>query len=307
MKGFRQIGNILEGHPTPKIPFTDVGTGSLGQGICVAAGMAYGHKHLLKSNVRIWTVLGDGEMMEGSVWEAMSFASLYKLNNLIAILDLNKMGQSDWASLSSKEDWNEEVYRKRAEAFGWHAIIVDGHNVYEINKVLGEARKVADKPIFVIAKTAKGAGTKVADELGWHGKPLTKELQEDTLKGLDSKIDHSITNVLKTFNPEKIRIFSKDLKMDLPESFVKKVSTRRALGDALVHVLDTDEPDNFKYVVLDGDVGNSTFTELSKKKYPSRFIQCYIAEQNMVSVAQGLAVLGFEPIFSSFSAFLTRA
>ncbi|XP_072277049.1 transketolase [Pyxicephalus adspersus] len=296
----RKLDSILEGHPVPRQEFTDVATGSLGQGLGAAAGMAYTGKYFDKASYRVYCLLGDGETSEGSVWEAMSFAGLYKLDNLTAIIDVNRLGQSDPAPLQHKV----EIYQKRCEAFGWHTVVVDGHSVEELCKAL---TLVKNQPTAIIAKTFKGKGiTGVEDKEGWHGKPLPKDLAEQAIKEIESRIQSNkkITPALPVEDAPAVSI--KNIKMPSPPNFKlgDKVATRKAYGLALAKLGHAND----RVIALDGDTKNSTFSELFKKEHPDRYIECYIAEQNMVSVAVGSTTRDRTVAFASaFATFFTRA
>ncbi|CDR00157.1 unnamed protein product [Oncorhynchus mykiss] len=191
----RKIDSDLEGHPTPKLEFVDVATGSLGQGLGAACGMAYTGKHFDKSSYRVYCMMGDGECSEGAVWEAMAFGSHYNLDNLVAVIDANRLGQSEAAPLKHDMD----VYRKRCEAFGWNTYVVDGHDVEELCKALWQAQQVKGKPTMIVAKTFKGRGLKgIENTDNWHGKPLPKDRAEEAIKDLESQIQ----NPNKTICPE---------------------------------------------------------------------------------------------------------
>uniref|UniRef100_A0A1W7RC95 Transketolase n=1 Tax=Agkistrodon contortrix contortrix TaxID=8713 RepID=A0A1W7RC95_AGKCO len=296
----RKIDSILEGHPVPKQAFTDVATGSLGQGLGAACGMAYTGKYFDKASYRVYCVLGDGELSEGSVWEAMAFAGFYKLDNLTAILDINRLGQSDPAPLQH----NVETYQKRCESFGWHAIIVDGHSVEELCKAFGQTKH---QPTAIIAKTFKGKGIAgVEDKENWHGKPLPKDMAEQIIEELNGKIQNKkkLSPTLPQDNAPAVNI--KNVKMPSPPNYKigNKFATRKAYGVALAKLGHACN----RVVALDGDTKNSTFSDLFKKEHPSRFIECYIAEQNMVSVAVGCASRDRTIAFAStFATFFTRA
>ncbi|KAM4651524.1 transketolase [Discoglossus pictus] len=296
----RKLDSILEGHPVPKQEFVDVATGSLGQGLGAACGMAYTGKYFDKASYRVYTLLGDGEVSEGSVWEAMAFAGFYKLDNLVAIFDINRLGQSDPAPLQHKVD----IYQKRCEAFGWHAVVVDGHSVEELCKALC---CVKNQPTAIIAKTFKGKGiTGVEDKENWHGKPLPKDMAEQAIKEIESKIQSKkkLNPTLPEEDAPKVNI--KNIKISSPPNYKlgEKVATRKAYGLALAKLGHAND----RVIALDGDTKNSTFAELFKKEHPDRYIECYIAEQNMVSVAVGAATRDRTVAFASaFATFFTRA
>lgn len=296
----RKIDSILEGHPVPKQQFVDVATGSLGQGLGAACGMAYTGKFFDKASYRVFCLLGDGESSEGSVWEAMAFAGFYKLDNLVAIFDVNRLGQSDPTPLEHKV----EIYQKRCEAFGWHAIVVDGHSVEELCKAFSG---VKNKPTAIIAKTFKGKGIPgIEDKENWHGKPLSKDLAEQAIKEIESKIQSKkkMSPTLPEEDAPKVNI--KDIKLLSPLNYKlgEKIATRKAYGVALAKLGHS----NNRVIALDGDTKNSTFADMFKKEHPDRFIECYIAEQNMVSVAVGAATRDRTVAFASaFATFFTRA
>ncbi|XP_036387583.1 transketolase-like protein 2 [Megalops cyprinoides] len=299
----RKIDCELEGHPTPKLAFVDVATGSLGQGLGAACGMAYTGKHFDKSSYRVYCLLGDGECSEGSVWEAMAFAAYYRLDNLVAILDVNRLGQSEAAPLQH----DMETYRKRCEAFGWNTYVVDGHDVEELCKALWQAQQVQGKPTAIVAKTFKGKGLSgIENEDNWHGKPIPKDRVEALLAELQAQIQ---TN--KPLCPEQPvdDAAAADLSpITLPSppeyNLGDKMATRRAYGVALARLGQRSQ----RVVALDGDTKNSTFSDMFKKAHPDRYIECFIAEQNMVSVAIGCATRDRTVAFAStFAAFLSRA
>nr|XP_020648707.1 transketolase-like protein 1 [Pogona vitticeps] len=299
----RKIDCDLEGHPTPRLPFVDVATGSLGQGLGAACGMAYTGKYFDKSSYRVYCLLGDGESSEGSVWEALQFGSHYQLDNLVAIFDINRLGQSEAAPLRHDTD----IYRKRCEAFGWNTYVVDGHDVEELCGALWQASQQKGKPTAVIAKTFKGRGIPgVEDADNWHGKPMPKDKVDSIISTIEGQIQ---TNKVLPIHPptqDVPQINIGDIKMPSPPAFKigEKVATRKAYGLALAKLGNA----NNRVVVLDGDTKNSTFADIFKQAHPDRYIECYIAEQNMVSVALGCAARNRTIAFAStFAAFFTRA
>uniref|UniRef100_A0A671VXE2 Transketolase n=1 Tax=Sparus aurata TaxID=8175 RepID=A0A671VXE2_SPAAU len=297
----RKVDSILEGHPVPKQQFVDVATGSLGQGLGAACGMAYTGKYFDKASYRVFCLLGDGEMSEGSVWEAMAFASYYQLDNLVAILDINRLAQSDPAPLQH----HVEKYQRRCEAFGWHSIIVDGHSVEELCKVLSQPRH---QPLAVIAKTIKGKGIPAAeDKMGWHGKPLPKDMADSVMKEMQSRIVSCNKRIYPAPpNEDASPVSLRNIRMPSAPSYKPgdKIATRKAYGMALAKL----GRYNDHVVALDGDTKNSTFSELFKNEHPNRYVECYIAEQNMVSVAIGCAVRDRNVVFAStFATFFSRA
>nr|CAB3264554.1 transketolase-like [Phallusia mammillata] len=300
----REFGSVYEGHPTPKIDFIDVATGSLGQGLGMAVGMAYVGKYIDKSSYRVFCLLGDGEMAEGAVWEAMAFASYYKLDNLVAIIDVNRLGQSEPTALGHQTD----VYRKRAEAFGWNSVEVDGHCVNELSRCFHNAEMCKQQPTCVVAKTMKGKNMVGQENLhGFHGKPVAPASKDEILtylRGLigDSGIKLSPGAVVEDTKPVNIS----NIKLSSPPDYElgKKLATRAGYGKALVKIGQSCD----RVYSLDGDMKNSTFAQDYKKAFPDRFIECFIAEQNMVGVGIGMATRDRTVVFiSTFAAFLARA
>ena len=295
----RQFGSDLEGHPTPRLPFVDVATGSLGQGLSVGAGMALAAR-LDRLDYNTYVLLGDGEIAEGSVWEAASFAGIYKLNNLIAIVDDNRLGQSQATAFG--HDVN--AYRKRFEAFGWRVEDVDGHDIEEILEVLSGVG-LNDQPLCIIAKTYKGAGVSfLQDQDGWHGKPLN---QAEAAKAI-AELQPSSKSGIGVPIPAPSQLPAPNLAAPAAYPPVNyqpgdQVATREAYGTALARIGEVDQ----RVVALDGDTKNSTFAEKFFKKFPDRFTECFIAEQNMVGVATGFGARGKVPFASTFACFFTRA
>lgn len=295
----RQINCNLEGHPTPRLPFVDVATGSLGQGLSVGVGMSLCAR-LDKLDYTTYVLMGDGEIAEGSVWEAASLAGIYKLNNLVAIVDVNRLGQSQATPFGH----DIEVYEKRFEAFGWRTEIIDGHDMEEILEVLA-AVGLGDQPLAILAKTFKGAGVSfLQDKDDWHGKPLSAEESQKAILELQPRARSGIGLALAPPTdlpaPEN----------KLPEAYPpvdytpgNKVATREAYGNALARIGQVD----LRIVAMDGDTKNSTFAQKFAQKSPDRYAECFIAEQNMVGVATGFGARGKVPFASTFSAFFTRA
>ncbi|XP_067880355.1 transketolase-like protein 2 [Heterodontus francisci] len=302
LMNLRKLGCLLEGHPTPKLAFVDVATGSLGQGLGAACGMAYTGKYFDHASYRVYCLIGDGESSEGSIWEAMAFASFYKLDNLVAIFDVNRLGQSEPAPLQHDVD----TYYKRCEAFGWNTYIVDGHNVEDLCKALGKAGLIKDRPTAIVAKTFKGKGIKgVENEANWHGKPMPKDHVGEILREIEDQIQTN--EPLKPTPPQENApvVDISAIKMPSPPSYKlgDKIATRKAYGLALAKLGHANQ----RVVALDGDTKNSTFSDLFRKEHPDRFIECYIAEQNMISVAIGCATRDRTVVFAStFAAFLSR-
>ena len=296
----RRFGSRLQGHPNPRVlPYLDVATGSLGQGLPIGVGMALNGKYLDRLPYRVWVLLGDSEMAEGSIWEAFDKASYYKLNNLVGILDMNRLGQRGETDLG----WNSAAYAARARAFGWHAIELYGHDVDAIGRAYAEALSQKDRPTCLVARTEKGHGfSQVANKDGWHGKSLPPDMEKAALGELGG-VRHI---VVTTPRPEDQRPAPRPAPqpLKLPAYEVgKKVATRKAYGDALV-ALGASRSD---VVALDGEVSNSTHADEFKKAYPDRFFEMFIAEQQLVAAAVGLGVLGKRPFASTFAAFFSRA
>jgi transketolase len=295
----RKFTSDLEGHPTPRLPFVDVATGSLGQGLSVGAGMALAAR-LDKLDYNTYVLLGDGEIAEGSVWEAANIAGIYKLNNLIAIVDANRLGQSQATAFGH----DIGVYAKRFDAFGWRVEVVDGHDIEEIAEVLGGVG-LDDKPLAIIAKTYKGAGVSfLQDQDGWHGKPLNKDEAARAIAELQPSSKSGIGVPIPA--PNQLPAPSNAAPAGYPPLNYKigdKVATREAYGTALARIGEVDQ----RVVAMDGDTKNSTYSERFFKKFPERFTECYIAEQNLVGVATGFGARGKVPFASTFATFFTRA
>ncbi len=297
---FRQFGSDLEGHPTVAFPYVEASTGSLGQGLSIGVGMALNAKYLDTLPYRTYVLLGDSEMAEGSPWEAMQVAAHYKLNNLVGILDVNRLGQRG----ETMYGWDIEAYQKRISSFGWNVKLLDGHSISEILAAYQEALSVDDQPVMLIAKTIKGKGVSfIENKNGWHGKTLSKEECGRALKELGD-VDTSLRGQIaspENLKPKKQSVKESGAKMDYPAN--KPVATRKAYGNALARIY----PRFPDIVSLDGEVSNSTYAELFKKAYPERFFEMYIAEQNMVGAGLGLSCRGKIPFVSTFAAFLSRA
>ncbi|MCW4021045.1 MAG: transketolase [Candidatus Bathyarchaeota archaeon] len=295
----REFTSKLEGHPVPRMKGIRVGTGSLGQGLSIGLGMAYA-KNLRNVKRRVYVLLGDGEMAEGSVWESINFAGKLRLSNVTAILDMNRLGQSG----PTMFQWDAEAYAKRIAAFGWDVHVCDGHDVNELIRVFGEAKR-ADKPSFIVAKTVKGKGVSfLEDAEGKHGRPLSQEELEPAESEILPKtknLDFPPANFVNATTPLRRKGTKYRLKTDY--KLGEMVATRVAYGKALVKLGEL----NKNMIVLDGDVQNSTFTIFFFEKFPEHSLQCYIAEQNMVGTAVGLQTQGFDVFLSSFACFLTRA
>jgi transketolase len=296
MLTYRQFESIFEGHPTPRIPWVDVATGSLGQGLPIGVGMAIAGKYLDRLPYRVWVLCGDSESAEGSIWESFEHAAHYELDNLTAILDVNRLGQRGPTMLQ----WDVDRYAERAAAYGWHAIEIDGHDVEQIDAAYAEAAATTGKPTLVIARTIKGKGVKaVEDKEGWHGKPLDDpDAAIEELGGL-----RNITVEVAKPEPGEPHRFETG-PLELPRyELGSEVATRKAYGEALAAV-GTARGD---VVAVDGEVSNSTFAEIFKAAHPDRFFEMYIAEQQMTAAAVGLQARGWRVFASTFAAFHSRA
>jgi len=307
LKDFRKITCDLEGHPTPRLEFCDVATGSLGQGLGFTCGAAYSSKYYEKIANKYFCLLGDGEIAEGSVWEAAAFASFYKLDNLIAILDANRLGQS--APTQTEHDC--ETYRARFAAFGFETIIIDGHNIQEIISAFTQARNCTGKPFAIIARTFKGKYflNDVENLMNWHGKPMGGKSADIIahVRSLMKNQNITLKCNAPTFEYKYPCANGSQIVFDFKPDYdgKKEVSTREAYGTALKKLGAIDK-DN-QIIALDADVKNSTFSEHYEKVYPEKFINCFIAEQNLVSVGLGVSKRNKIPFCSTFAVFFTRA
>jgi transketolase len=299
LRTLRKFGSRLEGHPTLAFPFTEASTGSLGQGLSIGLGMALNAKYLDKLSYRTYVLLGDSEMSEGSQWEAIQIAAHYKLNNLIAILDVNRLGQRG----ETMYGHDLAAYQERIAPFGWETVCIDGHDFDQILEAYRKVLAVTDKPVMIIARTVKGKGVSfIENKNGWHGKALDKVQLEQAVAEL-GPIDPNITGqMLKPEEVKPVINLPKPVK-DPDYPLGKPVATRQAYGNALARLGDRF-PD---IVALDAEVKNSTLAEIFEAVHPKRFFEMYIAEQNMVGCAAGLAARGKIPFVSTFAAFLTRA
>ena len=328
----RKFGSRLQGHPNPVFTYVDVATGSLGQGLSVGIGMALGirlkinpptdgQRSNIKRTPKVWVLMGDSEMAEGQVWEALEIASYYKLSNLVGMIDVNRLGQQG----ETEEGWDVYDYKKKIEAFGWKTIIVNnGHNLKEIDKAFQEVenkRTVKDqRPTMIIARTIKGKGVSfLEDKENWHGKTLDENQLKSTLKELgkfDLKVRGKIAKpnfqfeILNLKSNQKSKIqnvlnklenYSKKLIIN-HLSRITDIATREAYGEALVSLGE----ENPNVVVLDAEVANSTYESKFQARFPDRFFEMFIAEENMMSVALGLSKMGYIPFVSTFAAFLTQ-
>jgi transketolase len=301
MSGYRRFGSRLEGHPTPVLPWVDVATGSLGQGLPDAVGVALAGKYLDEVPFRVWVLCGDSEMAEGSIWEALDKASHYKLSNLIAMVDINRLGQRGPTELS----WDVQTYSRRASAFGARVLTVDGHNVAEIDAAMAQAGDLTgEQPTVILARTIKGRGfSEVEDREGWHGKPFPPEMAERAIIELGGERNIIVRGPAADKSAAADHAPQASAEVTLPGYTVgDKVATRKAYGDALAALGARSD-----VVAMDGEVSNSTFADEFAQKYPQRYFEMYIAEQQLVAAAVGFSVRGYRPFASTFAAFFTRA
>ncbi len=295
---YRNFSSSLEGHPVPSKSnkWIKVATGSLGQGLSIGLGVAMAAK-IQKRKYRTFVLLGDSEISEGEIYEALQLASYYKLNNLCAIIDLNRLGQRGETMLG----WNAEKYKKRIESFGWQVEIIDGHNIQEIITALKKS-KLVKKPFAIIAKTIKGKGVSfLENKEGWHGRTLNKEELKKALKEI-------LISSQPKFNiekPEYRKLISSNIKIPLITNYAENISisTRESYGNALANLVKI----NPSIIITDAEVSNSTFAEKAKKIRPKQFIESFITEQNMISMSLGLSIKGINVFASTFSSFLSRA
>jgi transketolase len=298
LKTLRRFDSRLEGHPTPRVPWVRVATGSLGQGLCAGVGMAWARK-LDRSEGRVYALLGDGEAAEGSVWEAAEFASFYGLDNVCAIFDINRLGQSG----PTMYEHHLEPYLSRLRGFGWEAVGVDGHDVKAVKEAYARARATKGKPFGIVARTFKGKGVSFLENKdGWHGKAVKKG--EELNKALAELGDTSVTIKVepRRYAPGRVPAPGEP-RVSPAYKLGQEVATREAYGSALAALARTAP----QVVALDGDVKNSTFSDKFKEAAPERFAEAYIAEQNMVGAALGMSTEGKVPFASTFACFLTRA
>jgi transketolase len=295
---YRTFGSRLQGHPTPVIPWVDVATGSLGQGLPIAVGVGLAGKYLDRLPYRVWVLCGDSELAEGSCWEAFDKASHYNLDNLTVIVDVNRLGQRG----ETEFGWNLEAYRKRVESFGCRALVIDGHNLEQIDGAYVDARETTGRPCVILAKTVKGKGfSEIENKEGWHGVALPPDMAERAIRELGGERDLRIE--VRPPRAGVPAIKREKAEVTLPTyNLGDKVATRKAYGDSLTALGARPE-----VVALDGEVSNSTHADEFKKAFPDRFFEMYIAEQQMVAAAVGLQVRGYTPFASTFAAFFSRA
>jgi transketolase len=310
LNGYRRFGQRLEGHPTPILPWVDVATGSLGQGLPDGVGVGLAGKYLDRLPYRVWVLCGDSELAEGSIWEAFDKASYYGLSNLTVMADINRLGQRGQTDVG----WNLEEYQRRMEAFGARVLTIDGHDLSAIDQAMTAAADGAGgQPTVILAKTIKGKGfSEVENKDGWHGKPFPPEMADRAIAELGGVRNLVLRGPVpspaepgpvpdkpSTLAPEPAKPSTAQ-----PEYAVgDKVATRKAYGDALVALGARDD----RVVVLDGEVSNSTYADEFTAAFPERYFEMFIAEQQLVAAATGLAVRGYRAFGSTFAAFLTRA
>ena len=306
MTGYRRFGSRLEGHPTPVLPWVDVATGSLGQGLPDGVGVALAGKYLDQLPYKVWVLCGDSELAEGSIWEAFDKASYYQLSNLIAMVDVNRLGQRGPTDL----EWNLDAYARRAEAFGARVLTVNGHDLAEIDEAMATATDLTgSQPTVILARTIKGRGfSEVENKDGWHGKPFPPDMAARAIAELGGERDL----VVRGPRPDPDAAVAPPAPAATPNGapapapeygLGDKVATRKAYGDALV-ALGAERPE---VVALDGEVSNSTHADEFAQAYPGRYFEMFIAEQQMVAAAVGLSVRHYVPFASTFAAFFTRA
>src|SRR5262245_45225648 len=296
MTGYRRFDQRLEGHPTPVLPWVDVATGSLGQGLPDGVGVALAGRYLDELPYRVWVLCGDSEMAEGSMWEAFDKAAYYRLGNLTAIVDVNRLGQRGPTELG----WDLDTYTKRIEAFGCRAIPIDGHDLGEIDKALASVGG-AGQPTVILARTRKGRGfSEVEDREGWHGRPLPAEMAERAITELGGERHLTVSGPRPEGGTPRAWPSGE---VSLPRyELGAKIATRKAFGEALAAVGARGD-----VVALDGEVDNSTHAEDFAKAHPERYFEMFIAEQQLVAAAVGMSVRGYVPFAATFAAFFTRA
>ena len=299
MTGYRRFGSRLEGHPTPVLPWVDVATGSLGQGLPDGVGALAG-KYLDEAPYRVWVLCGDSEMAEGSMWEALDKASHYKLANLIAIVDVNRLGQSGPTELS----WDTDAYRRRAEAFGARVYAIDGHDVAAVDQAIARAGDLSgERPAVILARTRKGRGfSEVEDREGWHGRPFPSDMAERAVIELGGERNLAVRGPRPAeAGPARLDRSRAEVKPPVYDRG-QNVATRKAYGETLAALGARHD-----VVAMDGEVSNSTYAYLFAQAHPGRYFEMYVAEQQLVAAAVGVGVRGYRPFASTFAAFFTRA
>ena len=297
---YREHGSRLQGHPTPILPWVDVATGSLGQGLPIAVGVALAGRTVDKLPFHVWTVCGDSEIAEGSIWEGLDKAGHYGLTNFTAIVDVNRLGQRG----PTEFEWDMAVYQSRVEAFGCRALVIDGHDVEEIDRALADARRERERPTVVLARTIKGKGfSEIENKDGWHGKALPPDMADRAIKEMGGIRDIRVRTPTPEAGTSAVRRGGGGVTISLP-TYAKdaKVATRKAYGDTLKALGARAD-----VVVLDGEVSNSTHSEEFQKEYPDRFFEMFIAEQQLVAGAVGMSIRRLVPFASTFAAFFSRA
>lgn len=294
---FRRFGSRLQGHPAPALPWVDVATGSLGQGLPIGVGMALAGKYLDKLPYHVWVLCGDSELAEGSIWEALDKAAYYHLSNLTVIADINRLGQRGPTELG----WDLEAYRRRVEAFGCRALLVHGHDLLDIHPCLDEVRAEVERPTVILAQTVKGKGFhEIEDRNGWHGRALPPEMAERAIAELGGIRDLRIPRIIP---PPAEPPRRSQASIVLPTyQLGERVATRKAYGEALQAL-----GANPRVVALDAEVGNSTYAETFARAYSDRFFEMFIAEEQLIGAAVGLSARGYIPFASTFAAFMSRA
>jgi transketolase len=305
MTGYRRFGQRLEGHPTPVLPWVDVATGSLGQGLPDGVGIALSGKYLERLSFRVWVLCGDSELAEGSIWEAIDKASYYQLSNLVVMADINRLGQRGPTDLG----WDVDLYKRRFEAFGARALVIDGHDLSAIDGALAEAENTeGDRPTVIVAKTIKGRGfSEVENKEGWHGRPFPPDMAARAIKELGGERHLVVRGPLSEKGTDRLQssaTATATATADLPHyDLGDSVATRKAYGDALVAIGAADP----RVVVLDAEVSNSTHADEFKHAFPDRYFEMFISEQQLVAAATGLNARGYKTFASTFAAFFTRA
>ena len=300
MTGYRRFGQRLEGHPTPVLPWVDVATGSLGQGLPDGVGIALSGKYLEHLPYRVWVLCGDSELAEGSIWEALDKASYYKLSNLVVMADINRLGQRGPTDIG----WDLDVYQRRVEAFGARALVIDGHDLSAVDGAFAQARDMnGGQPTVILAKTIKGRGfSEVENKEGWHGKPFPPDMATRAIAELGGERHMLVRGPLPEKRPDRGGSAT-TAAADLPRYVVgDSVATRKAYGDALVAI--GVDP---RVVVLDAEVSNSTHADEFKQAFPDRYFEMFISEQQLVASATGLNARGYKTFASTFAAFFSRA